>query len=245
MAAMRDTAAAIRFRGFPPSLTAVAELPAPTPNWATVDIDLPQKTTSRGRSLAQVASSGGRMSVVRLGIPMGTPPGTYAGNISIAGGTRSAVFEVGSRIQLRVVPDTVRLETNAGDQIDITLTIVAVGNAPWELRPVEGLGLYKVDGVERAIGQAFIAELKRGERRIDRLAEELRAGHGGIMRVAIQDGAGTIGPGEARTVRARLHVPPRLRPGQRYLATWPFHDAQCRIELSVRSARAGGKRRSS
>src|SRR5437870_1962733 len=62
------------------------------------------------------------------------------------------------------------------------------------------------------------------------------ARHGGLVRVAIEEGVGTIAPAESRRLRARLHLPGELEPGATYSSTWRLGNLNLSVEVLVESA---------
>jgi hypothetical protein len=98
---------------------------------------------------------------------------------------------------------------------------------------VSAFGLYEKDGLERAIGYAFRAELEAGERRIDRIVEGARDGYGGVVKLQIQNGAGEVKPGDACDLHGVLHIPAQVRPDRFYWGTWSLYNLNYLIEITT------------
>ena len=90
--------------------------------------------------------------------------------------------------------------------LDVTLTLVNAGNVDFGLARAHAFNLLQLDAVEDAIHAVLRQEPPAGERRLDRFGDELAARHGGLVRVAIREGAGTIPPG-GRAPGARSPAP--------------------------------------
>ena len=107
---------------------------------------------------------------------------------------------------------------------------------------MNAVGLFDVEGAERAIGRTFRGTDADGGRILERLAEELAEGYGGLARVTLDAGAGHLGPGEARELAVTFHLPDELRPGRAYEGAWtlPTVNYMIRVEVAERQAEPGG-----
>jgi hypothetical protein len=239
---------AIRLRGPPGGVAAILPLPPSAGAIVQVNLSLPSVNWPSAEARATINRLGvGEVARLRLQLPRGTPPGTYSGTATVAGQARPIVVEVESQVRLQMHPKRARLAVQPGGDTGFEVTVANVGNVTVELPRVAAFGVYEVGGLDRAIGQAFRAELGPEERRADRLVDELRAGHGGLVRVAVERGSGPLAPGEVRELGVRLELPKGdLVPGRSYSGVWSIANVNYWVGLDVagKANGSGSARRS-
>ncbi len=228
--------AAVHFRGWPDRLTGAVQLPASGPISLAVTLDLPDKGAARALFYAQPMDPPlGRESWIRLTLPTITPPGAYRGTIQVGDQKLDATFDVEPRPYLRLIPGSLFLRGRPGSRVTAQLTLVNGGNVPFEVKRVHALGVSEVDGLERALGQTFRAKVPSGERRIDRFADALAEAHGGLVRVQIAKGAGSVAPGASRELEAVFKLPDRMHAGRVYAGTWPLDQVRYGVRIDTGS----------
>jgi hypothetical protein len=227
--------APLRFRGPPSQLAALSTVPA----GGEVGVELagsgPEPSAVAVQPLDPDASD---RAWVKLALPGSTPPGEYAATMRVDGRDREVVLEVEPRARLRISPRRLVLGAVPGERVSATIVIANVGNVASPVRDVSALGLFDVDGAERAVGRTFRSRAK-GEALVERLAEELREGYGGVVRVAVEEGSGAIPPGEAREVRVTFHLPAGLQPGRVYEGAWALEPVNYMVRVEVAGEPAG------
>jgi hypothetical protein len=234
MAARTKSGEAVHFRGSPDRMTGAVELPTSGPISLAVTLDLPKQAAAPAPFYAQPMDPGvGKESWLRLSLPTTTLPGAYRGTIQVGDQTHVATFEVEPRLYLRMVPGSLVLQGRPGARVAAQLTLVNLGNVAFEVKRVHVFGISELDGLERAFGQTFRAKLPAGERRIDRFADALAEGHGGLVRVQIAKGAGSVAPGDSREVAAVFKLPDRMRSGRAYAGTWPLGHVRYGVQIDT------------
>jgi hypothetical protein len=232
--AKAGTAATVRFRGSPERLTGSAPLPSGGPLSLEVRLDLPKELGGSAPVYAQpLAADTGPMVWLRLALPTSTPPGTYAGTIRLGERPHKVAVEVEPRLQLRFSPVGLMLRGAPGSAVRGGFTLLNTGNVAFQVRTVYAFGVFDVDGLDNAFGQTFRARLGTGERRIDRFAEALTEGHGGLVRVKIVKGAGEVPPNSVREVEGSFRLPDRMRPGRVYGGTMPLNYARYGVRIET------------
>ena len=171
--------------------------------------------------------------VLQMTLPARTPPGTYEGTADIDGEERPVVVEVEAEVELEIVPDQLTLSASPGEHVAVALTLANAGNVAVEIRRAYAFGIFAAGGLERALHRAYTAKRPEGERRVDFLFDKLAEEHGGVVRVAIEEGSGELKAGETRDVRVSFHVPPELQRGRTYTGTLPLHDLRYYVRLIV------------
>jgi hypothetical protein len=170
---------------------------------------------------------------LRLALPASTRPGEYRGTIRVGGREVEVVLGVEPRLRLRLTPRRQLLRGRPGERVEATVFVANLGNADCALPDVGAVGLFDVEGAERAIGRTFRGGKADGGRILERLAEELAEGYGGLARVTVHVGAGDLGPGEARELAVTFHLPDALRPGRVYEGAWALPEANYMVRVEV------------
>jgi hypothetical protein len=224
----------IKLRGSPTMLAAVFRPTHTTPGTLPVSLDLPESVIQEAPLLAQVSPIGDKgAAAVQLQLPRSTPPGTYRGTVQVGDREHPIVVDVEPRTRLRIYPKRTSMQAHPGEKVSLDLNLVNEGNISCEVPRVSAFGLFEKHGLDRAIGYAFRAELETGERRIDRIVEEARKGHGGVVKLQIQKGAGELKPGDVCDLHGVLHIPDQVRPGRFYWGTWSLYNLNYKIEITT------------
>jgi hypothetical protein len=164
--------------------------------------------------------------------------------MQVDGREQDVEIVVEPEVLLRLLPARLVFEASPGERVPFVLTLVNSGNVAVEIRGAYAFGLFDVAGPERAIGR-LVAEPKEGQRRIDAFADAIADEHGGLVRVKVEAGEGTIEPGAATELTIAIHVPDRLRPGHTYWGTWPLHNLKYYVRITGKaSAPRKGKEQS-
>lgn len=170
---------------------------------------------------------------LRLVLPALTRPGEYRGTIRLDGREEEVVLNVEPRMRLRLSPRRLVLRGRAGERIAATVHATNLGNTDCAIRDVHGLGLFDVEGADRAFGRTFRSGGDKGGRMLDRLVEELAEGHGGLAKVSVNAGAGDLGPGEARELALTIHLPDALRAGRVYEGVWTLANVNYMLRVEA------------
>lgn len=178
---------------------------------------------------------------VRLALPASTRPGEYRGSIRSGGRKEEVTLQVEPRIRLRLSPRQQMLRGRAGERVAATVLVANLGNTDVALREVNAVGLFDVEGAERAIGRTFRSADGDGGRILERLAEELAEGYGGLAKVTVAAGAGDLAPGEARELVLTFHLPDALRPGRVYEGAWALPTVNYMVRVEVAEGKPNKK----
>lgn len=219
----------LRFRGTPRRLAGLLAVPDDADD-AEVDVEGLAVESITVRPLGDPGAPD--RAWVQVALPRSTPPGEYRGTIRVGGREEKVILDVEARMRLRLSPRRQVLRGRPGERVGASILVVNLGNAGCALREVNAIGLFDVEGAERAVGRTFRSGVE-GARIVDRLAEELAAGYGGLARVTIDRGAGELGPGEARELEVTMHLPDALRPGRVYEGAWGLENVNYVIRVEV------------
>lgn len=197
-----------------------------------VTVKLPQKVADLA-PLPVASEPAGGAALLRFALPDSTPPGTYEGAVQVGKERYPVVVDVEAYPQLLLSPPQLLLQAEPGVELEAHLSLLNVGNVPCDVGRSQTFGLFDVHGAERSIGAALRNRSAKGERRLDRFAEELATSHGGLVRVAVREGSGTLPPGELRELKLTLRLPDGLEPGRTYSGTWPLHNLRYYVRIEV------------
>jgi hypothetical protein len=201
-------------------------------------------TGKRGRAApldgsVTIAEMGAGVALMRVDLPRDTPPGTYEGSVQVGDEERRIVVDVEPEVFLRLFPETLSLTVEPGADVEVTLTLVNIGNAPADIRGASMFGVFEVGGAERAIASSFIGTVPKGERRLDRFADAVADSHGGMIRVKVLGGSGEIAPGDIKELRLRLSIPDRIERGRTYSGLWALFNLGYPVQVIGAAPRKG------
>lgn len=228
----------VRIRGTPPNLFAALRLTTSQARAISVSLDAPdavvQKALESAPPLVQVSAlNDAGMSRLHLRLPRTIPPGTYPGTIEIDEQAQDLVVEVEPRKRISIYPKRATITGKAGGRTELHLTLINMGNVPLLVPKASGFGLFQKKGLDLAVGRTFQKKPARGERSVDRFMDALSDGYGGVVKLKVQDGAGTLVPGDSRDVTVVFQIPSRLIANETYWGLWSIHDYNYKIEIDV------------
>jgi hypothetical protein len=230
---------ALVFRGAPLAMCAVqpGEAAAATRGRAARDRATMAMDSGEERELRieRETTAGGQL--FRTHITRSTPPGRYEGRVVVNGVEHPAVFEVEPEVFLRIFPERLVMQADAGERVERDLTLLNLGNVAIDVRGAYAFGLFDVGGVDRAVSRTLggdVTSTGTVDRFIGNLAEE----HGGMVRVKVEEGAGSIAPGASALLRVTFAIPPRLRAGHTYWGTWPLDYLRYYVRIHTRRGSA-------
>ena len=229
----------IRFRGSPRAVEGLVPIALEPSFTASLSLDLKQaRSAQHAIPLALEATPIGSSAMrLQFTLPESTPPGTYNGNVNIGGKSHPITVEVEPRPYLEISPRQLSLQVSPGTEVDIDFTLVNSGNTACEIPKVHAFGLFDVKGAERSIGAALSDPVEVGQGRLGRLMDEVADSHGGLVRVAVKEGAGDLEPGELRNVHATLRFSDHLKSDHTYWGTWPLLNLKYYVRVYVISSK--------
>jgi len=220
----------IRVHGKPRHLESVIAKPMREGAGVTAVFDSKQL---RSQPIVFARPFGNHATRVRLKFPPDTPPGSYKGTVRIGDTTHTAVVDIAPEPHLRIVPTNIHLSGTAGQQMTLDFSVVNSGNVVYDIRKVHGFGLFAEGGIEDALGAAYRQSERVGQERVAIVADKLAEAHGGLARMEIESGAGSIKPDEVKALHASLRLPDNLKHGRQYTGVLRIQNAQCEIHVDV------------
>ncbi len=186
--------------------------------------------------LAQVDVTpvGSGASHLLLSLPDATPPASYEGMLRVRDADVPLIAEVEPWPSLEFTPSSIRVLAVAHERASAHVSVVNAGNIALEIGRALAFGLFADEGLERAFGTAFRHDVGKGEQRFERFVEGLAEHHGGLVRVQVEDGAGTLEPGEVRDLHLVLEFPADGMAADRtYTGSLELHGAGLAVQAVV------------
>jgi len=229
------------FRGPPRLIEGVAPVPfeeVVSADFPTLKMRLRPGDAEPERLTMQVMPAGASATRLRCSLPESTPPGRYEGTVRIGDEQQYAgAIDVEAYPSLLISPRSLALRGAPGTEAVANLTAVNNGNIVCELPRVHRLGLLDVKGTGRAMGVALGLALdnkvKNSMGRVDLFAEEMARSHTGRVDLIIEEGSGTLEPGELRQLRIIVRIPVGIKKGRIYAGTWMVLKAGYHVEIQV------------
>jgi hypothetical protein len=232
----RTPAAPVTFRGPPHRLSSLVRLPTGADELGEPKASL-EGAEIRGLSIRLLSGKGLDMGKLTLRLPKSTPPGSYAGSVELGGRPVPVRVDVEPRPRLEASPSRLAFEVEPGAEATATVTLLNVGNVPFEVPAASKFCVFDGGGVDYAFFVAFVSDPPESKRRIDVLLDELAGSHGGLVELRARAASRVVAPGEAQDVDLTFSFSDRLRPGHDYAGSWDAEGLHVRIRVSV----PGGK----
>ncbi|MGH7462679.1 MAG: hypothetical protein ACREMA_16850, partial [Longimicrobiales bacterium] len=153
------TDADITFTGPPTNLKAIVPFAAPDQKVLPVTLKIGGEPAV---FRSYIKPFGNDRSEIRLRLPRETAAGTYNGAATVAGKPMPVVVRIDAVFRLRVQPPRTSISADAGARADFSLTIMNVGNVPFEVPKTAQFDLDDAEGQDRARGRALRATLPAG-----------------------------------------------------------------------------------
>lgn len=234
----QDKSTPVQLRGQPGQLSTVLLLPEkpPTPKatsrLGSCSVNL-QGVDVRWASIREIDSASPGLSILRIKLPLSTPPGAYKGSVQVGDNEVPILVDVEARPRLRLFPRSLKASVTPGAVVNANFTVLNTGNSSVVIEKEYRFCVFERGGIDRAFFVALATEQATSDRRIDRLVNELAISHGGRVRLEIESGDGELATGQARDLRVVLRLSDRLRPGQTYSGTWKIENTGVSIGLVV------------
>ncbi|HLL31494.1 MAG TPA: hypothetical protein VK403_10895 [Allosphingosinicella sp.] len=181
-------------------------------------------------SLPLQAHSGGGASV---SLSRTTPPGRYKAQLRLGDETVPVELDVAPAPRLKVFPTTAHFTASPGGEASVDVTFANVGNVAVELPSRFVAGIFDDDGLEIAFVEAYRNDSDDPVRLLGSFLRGLRNGYGGLLKLRVGKGVGSLEPGDERTVKLSAHLPETLKPGHSYHGIWKLGPLHYRITVAA------------
>lgn len=192
-----------------------------------------QGVTVRRAKIRELGSAESGLSLLKIKVPRSTAPGVYKGTVEVAGKAFPIEVNVEPSANLRLFPSSLSTTAAPGAVINFNLTVLNEGNSAVNLDKEHTFCVFERGGIDRALFLALATDQIKGDKRLDRLLDELAVSHGGLVRVEIESPSLAIASGEARDLPVTLRLSDRLRPSRTYSGAWKFESASFAVKLKL------------
>jgi hypothetical protein len=221
----------LKFRGSPLGLECIAPVERTSISTGMVAIDLGGAIGQLKANLHMLKLPGSASARLRFALPALTPAGTYEGTAKVDANEFPIVAKVEPRVHLVLSPNHLALEAFAKAEVTAELTLLNDGNVTCEIGKAQVFRLFDLDGFNRGLAAALSNDGAKGRERIERFVEALADSHGGMVRVMVHEGAGTIRPGEHRELSLAFRFSDRLANGRTYYGYLSLYNLHYHVQV--------------
>ncbi|MEA3037594.1 MAG: hypothetical protein QOE79_107 [Sphingomonadales bacterium] len=175
----------------------------------------------------------GSRAAARLSLPSTSPPGRYAAQLRVGDETVPVELDIAPTPRLKVFPTSAHFAAGADSEASVDINVANVGNVAIDLPPRFVVGMFDDDGLEMAFVEAYREETDDPARLFGSFLRGLRSGYGGLLKLRIGKGAGSLAPGEERSLTLSAHLPETLKPGHSYHGIWKLGPVHYRITVAA------------
>ncbi|HTR62975.1 MAG TPA: hypothetical protein VMH37_14790 [Candidatus Binataceae bacterium] len=233
MATISERQTTLRFSGTPSRLECIAHLARPAAGRASIALKLGGRLGDHRSNLHLLRVQGSESVRMRFALPPVTPAGSYRGAAHVDDREIPVVVEVQPRAGLTVSPSSFSVEASSGGESSLALTLLNLGNVPCEIGKAYVFRLFDNNSYDHALAAALKDDGEKGRARVDRFIDEFVSAGGGNVRVAVEDGAGVIQPGEQRELTLKLKFPDHLGDDRGYYGYITMHNLHFCVNVHV------------
>jgi len=205
----------VYFRGAPRSVRGFVRVPYGEMGVSPRHVVLVEGARHTGPIAVQTLARG-PVTDVRFALASATPPGQYRGTLTLGEREYGVVARIDGRTRLVAMPPRFDLVGEPGARERESVSMLNDGNVAVTIEKTYAVGLFETSGLDRAIGKAFRHVGGEGKSRIEAFFDAAAEGYGGIVRIAVDEGAGVLHPGDVRELALTLHLPDRMRGDRSY-----------------------------
>lgn len=175
----------------------------------------------------------GTLTSFKAKLPHSTPPGAYKATLKCEEKEFEVEIEVQEKRRLRIHPINIHIEGKPSAKITSHLLFSNKGNVPIEIPDKSIVGIYDDDGIETAFASAYKMESNDAMQLVQKFVEKLRAGHGGLLKIRLLEGAGQLPANTQQAVKAEFQISESVKPGHSYHGVWSIGPAEYAITVTV------------
>jgi hypothetical protein len=197
------------------------------------EIVLPDELAAEAAGPAIPISLRGSRAAARLSLPSTSPPGRYAAQLRVGDETVPVELDIAPTPRLKVFPTSAHFAAGADGEASVDINVANVGNVAMDLPPRFVVGMFDDDGLEMAFVEAYREVTDDPAKLFGAFLRGLRFGYGGLLKLRIAKGAGSLAPGEERSVTLSAQLPETLKSGHSYHGIWKLGPVHYRITVAA------------
>jgi hypothetical protein len=172
---------------------------------------------------------------LRLRLADATPPGHYAAEMRIAGKAYPVALDIHPLQRLSISPGSADFQGKPGASAAAEMSLTNHGNVPIIVPETAIVMLNDDQAIEAAFADGVCQDSDDALVVVGYLLRGLRAGYSGPLKLLIAEGAGSVEPGQRRTLKVTTNIPKKLTPGHSYDGIWEIGPLRHRVNVSVQS----------
>ena len=234
MVSLSNDESPLVFRGSPRRLKLQGVLPAGKDLVFEPGKSLLNFVIDTRRPLRKKQGRRGKEEGLRLKLDSSTPPGLYKAVVKSADKKSMPVeVHVEARTRITVTPALMALSGKSGDKVKILVMISNRGNTTVEIPTRDSLGIFDDKGIETAFASTYRQIGAEVNTLLGHFVGKLAEGHGGLLKLRIVKGHGSLQPGVNTTLEVEAQIPSKLKPGHHYHGVWRIASINYKISLAV------------
>lgn len=200
------------------------------------EIVLPDELAAHSKSAViplPVRRSRSRGPSLSLILDRTTPAGRYEAHLRLSGKSVPVMLEIAPAPRLSVFPLSADFASRPGGDSVVDIVLVNNGNVLIELPERSVTGIFDDEGLETAFAETYRQDTDDPVQLFGHWLRKLRDGYGGLLKLRIASGGGSLPPGAERTITLSAHLPESLKQGHSYHGIWELGPVHYRITVAV------------
>ena len=161
-----------------------------------------------------------------------TPPGIYKATLLIGSEEQAAEINIAEHSELEIAPDTITLNSNFNPNYSPEFTITNTGNVDVSLGEKIVVPLKSDQALETALQRGIADLVSKNSTAEIQLKDVLKsvAGHlAGPLTISWEPTI--LKPGDTRSIRGTIELPPKLQPHSYYFAEVELYSGGVRVDI--------------
>lgn len=223
--------AAIEFVGTPRRMVAIGAIPDLDGAEARLEGGAAGFLESRRSALRARTRRG--TPAMKLRLRPDTPPGDHEAMLHAGERSWPVRVHVLPRVAVKMTPAGLHFTAEPGARATCLAALVNEGNVAVELPRVAGVGIFDDNGIESAFAATYAQESDSLDDFFETFHRRLREAHGGLMKLSLTRGAGSLEPGASAAIEITAQLPEKLARGHRYHGVWNAGFANVAVKVTA------------
>ncbi len=167
-----------------------------------------------------------RLEPINLSLPYDTPPGNYEKLIQVGGKDRKVRLIVQPTIEIAVHPDEFTFQDSHPGTVHLaTLTVINLGNLPFQIPEIKHVAALDMDYLCRALGIAFREKDTEGlTATLDRATQNIKENLTNWADTRVTEAGKILEPGDSMVVNLKITMPKNANAYNDYSGNVRFWD---------------------
>jgi hypothetical protein len=170
---------------------------------------------------------------LRLSLDRTAPAGRYQAELRLSGKSVPVTLEIAPTPRLSVFPLSADFSGAPGSNAEVEIVLANTGNVAIDLPERSVTGIFDDEGLEVAFADTYRQDTDDPGQLFGHWLRKLREGYGGLLKLRIASGAGSLESGAERTIVLSAHLPENLKRGHSYHGIWELGPVNYRVTVAV------------